>query len=108
MADTPAYRYKLRHVHRSQGRLWLMWPRSLPISWEIALDEISYSTNYLGNGAPVWSVSEVLHVTPGQEFPVRCRSLVEKGERRIDTLRSDAERAGAQSRTDLRKQANDN
>src|SRR5436190_228673 len=51
-----------------QGRLWLLWPTILANRWETALMKYRISTNYTGDGPPLWSVNEILHVTPGEEF----------------------------------------
>src|SRR5687768_12258276 len=69
MADTPNYPdTNCAMFIDPQGRLWLMWPTILANLWETALMKYRISTNYLGEGPPVWSVNEVMHVTPGQEF----------------------------------------
>ena len=49
-------------------RLWLMWPTILANEWHTALMKYKIASDYRGDGAPRWDVSEVLHVTPGDEF----------------------------------------
>jgi hypothetical protein len=49
-------------------RLWLMWPTILANEWHTALMKYKIASNYSGSGTPRWEVSEVLHVTPGDEF----------------------------------------
>ena len=49
-------------------RLWLLWPTILANEWHTALMKYRISSDYLRDGPPRWDVSEVLHVTPGDEF----------------------------------------
>jgi predicted neuraminidase len=49
-------------------RLWLLWPTILANEWHTALMKYRISSDYQRDGAPRWDVSEVLHVTPGDEF----------------------------------------
>ena len=49
-------------------RLWLMWPTILANEWHTALMKYRIASDYSGSGSPRWEVSEVLHVTPGDEF----------------------------------------
>lgn len=51
-----------------QGRLWLLWPTILANKWESALMKYRISSVYTKDGCPKWDVSEVLHVTPGDDF----------------------------------------
>jgi predicted neuraminidase len=70
MADTPGYPdCNPAMFIDPRGRLWLLWPTILANTWESALMKYRISTNYLADGCPSWSTSEVLHVTPGEEFP---------------------------------------
>jgi predicted neuraminidase len=109
MADTPAYPdTNCAMFIDPQGRLWLMWPTILANLWESALMKYRISTNYLADGAPIWSVNEVLHITPGQEFADTVEAWLKKEEPRVDTLGSDALKERARNHiTDLRRQAND-
>jgi predicted neuraminidase len=52
-----------------QKRLWLLWPTILANEWHTALMKYKISSDYGGAGAPKWAANDVLHVTPGDEFP---------------------------------------
>jgi hypothetical protein len=66
------------------------------------------STNYLADGPPEWSVSEVLHITPGPEFVETVESWVKKKEAELNTgaLKLLKPRA-SEYLADIRKQAQD-
>jgi predicted neuraminidase len=49
-------------------RLWLLWPTILANEWHTALMKYKISSDYQRDGPPKWETSEVLHVTPGDEF----------------------------------------
>jgi predicted neuraminidase len=49
-------------------RLWLLWPTILANEWHTALMKYRIASDYPRGRAPIWEVSEVLHVTPGEEF----------------------------------------
>lgn len=69
MADTPGYPDTNPTMFVDpQRRLWLLWPTILANEWHTALMNYRISSDYRADGAPRWSVSEVLHVTPGDEF----------------------------------------
>ena len=51
-----------------QKRLWLLWPTILANEWHTALMKYRIASEYTRDGSPKWDVSEVLHVTPGDEF----------------------------------------
>src|SRR6476469_4404949 len=69
MADTPGYPDTNATMFIDpRQRLWLLWPTILANEWQTALMKYRFSSDYLGDGAPKWTVSEVLHVTPGDEF----------------------------------------
>ena len=69
MADTPGYPdTNATMVLDPKRRLWLLWPTILANEWPTALMKYRISSEYGGDGAPRWDVSEVLHVTPGDEF----------------------------------------
>lgn len=69
MADTPGYPdTNCTMFIDPQGKLWLMWPTILANEWHTALMKYKISSRYQGEGSPVWETSEVMHVTPGQEF----------------------------------------
>ena len=70
-----------------QGRLWLLWPTILANRWESALMKYNISTNYFGDGPPVWSTHEVLHVTPGAKFIETVDAWVKKKEAEVKSGR---------------------
>ena len=68
LADTPGYPDTNATMFLDpQKRLWLLWPTILANEWHTALMKYKISSDYQG-GAIRWDVSEVLHVTPGDEF----------------------------------------
>jgi predicted neuraminidase len=109
MADTPDYPdTNCAMFIDPQGRLWLMWPTILANRWETALMKYRISTNYAGAGAPVWSVNEVMHVTPGQEFADTVDAWLKKEEPRMDGLQNEALKERARNHVaDIRRQANE-
>lgn len=69
MADTPGYPdTNCTMFIDPRGRLWLMWPTILANEWHTALMKYKISDQYQANGVPIWKISEVMHITPGQEF----------------------------------------
>src|SRR6185503_13521191 len=69
MADTPGYPDTNATMFIDpKERLWLLWPAILANEWHTALMKYKISSDYQRDGAPRWDVSEVLHVTPGDEF----------------------------------------
>ena len=69
MADTPAYPDTNPTMFIDpKKRLWLLWPTILANEWHTALMKYKVASDYLGDGAPRWETSEVLHVTPGDDF----------------------------------------
>ena len=69
MADTPGYPDTNATMFLDpRRRLWLLWPTILANEWHTALMKYRIASDYGGGGAPRWEVSEVLHVTPGDEF----------------------------------------
>lgn len=69
LADTPGYPDTNATMFIDpHKRLWLMWPTILANEWHTALMKYRISSDYQRDGAPRWEVSEVLHVTPGDEF----------------------------------------
>jgi len=61
-----------------RGRLWLLWPTILANEWHTALMKYRIASDYRPGGAPRWDVSEVLHVTPGDEFAKTVNSEVDR------------------------------
>lgn len=84
MADTPEYPDTNCCLFIDpQQRLWLLWPTILANTWESALMKYRIASDYAGDGAPKWEVSEVMHVTPGpgfetavSEFAARSRAAL--------------------------------
>src|SRR5690349_14929599 len=109
MADTPGYPdTNCAMFIDPQGRLWLLWPTILANRWESALMKYRISTNYLAEGAPVWNVNEVLHITPGQEFGDVVDAWLKKEEPRVDTLGTEALKERARNYfSEVRRQAHD-
>ncbi len=109
MADTPVYPdTNCAMVIDPQGRLWLFWPTILANRWESALMKYRVSTNYDGEGCPVWNVNEVMHVTPGLEFKTAVEDWLVKAEARCkDFDPSQWEEVGRGYLADLRRMAND-
>jgi predicted neuraminidase len=69
MADAPGYPDTNATMFIDpRQRLWLLWPTILANEWHTALMKYKVSSNYQGDGPPAWDISEVLHVTPGNEF----------------------------------------
>jgi predicted neuraminidase len=69
LADTPGYPDTNATMFIDpRQRLWLLWPTILANEWHTALMKYRISSDYLRDGPPRWDVSEVLHVTPGDEF----------------------------------------
>jgi predicted neuraminidase len=70
MADTPGYPDTNATMFLDpRQRLWLLWPTILANEWHTALMKYKISTDYRGDGAPRWAMNDVLHITPGEEFP---------------------------------------
>jgi predicted neuraminidase len=79
MADTPGYPdTNCCMFIDPAGRLWLMWPTILANTWESALMKYRISADYLSDGPPKWSVHEVMHVTPGEEFVAAVNAFAER------------------------------
>lgn len=83
MADTPGYPdTNCTMFIDPQGRLWLMWPTILANEWHTALMKYKISDHYQSAGAPVWKISEVMHITPGQEFVDTVNRTLDEWEKR--------------------------
>lgn len=79
LADTPGYPDTNATLFLDpKKRLWLMWPTILANEWHTALMKYKIASNYKGDGAPRWDVSEVLHVTPGDEFSATVNREVDR------------------------------
>ncbi len=69
LADTPGYPDTNATMFLDpRHRLWLLWPTILANEWHTALMKYKIASRYGGPGAPAWEASEVLHITPGDEF----------------------------------------
>jgi len=69
MADTPGYPDTNATMFLDpRKRLWLLWPTILANEWHTALMKYKIASDFGSDGAPRWEVSDVLHVTPGEEF----------------------------------------
>jgi predicted neuraminidase len=101
MADTPGYPDTNATMFIDpRQRLWLLWPTILANEWQTALMKYRISSDYRADGAPHWEVSEVLHVTPGDEFKTTVdreldrltagRVLAPAEQQYVDKLRKDA------------------
>ncbi len=75
MADTPGFPdTNCCMIIDPEERLWLFWPTIQANLWESALLNYKISTDYqTPNKPPVWSVSKVLHMKPGESFPTVVR-----------------------------------
>jgi len=94
MADTPGYPDTNPCMFFDpQNRLWLLWPTILANQWESALMKYRISTNYTGDGTPVWSVNEVLHITPDEKFVTSTEAWLNKVEANIEKFDAAEERA---------------
>src|SRR5918997_4759685 len=81
MADTPGYPDTNATMFLDpKKRLWLMWPTILANEWHTALMKYKIASDYSGEGAPKWDVSEVMHVTPGDEFAAVVNRELDKFE----------------------------
>ena len=69
LADTPGYPDTNATMFIDpRQRLWLLWPTILANEWHTAMMKYKLSSDYVREGPPRWDISEVLHVTPGDEF----------------------------------------
>ena len=79
LADTPGYPDTNPTMFLDpRQRLWLMWPAILANEWHTALMKYQIASDYAADGPPRWEVSEVLHVTPGDEFAATVDREVER------------------------------
>ncbi|MEK7834343.1 MAG: exo-alpha-sialidase [Acidobacteriota bacterium] len=97
MADTPGYPdTNCTMFIDPQGRLWLMWPTIMANEWHTALMKYKISNQYQTAGAPIWKTSEVMHVTPGQEFVDAVNRTMDEWEKQ-QTLSPEAPRETIQA-----------
>ena len=79
MADTPDYPdTNCAMIIDPQGRLWLFYPTILANLWESALMKFHVSSDYRRAGSPRWERTEVLHVTPGEDFAKATLTYLDK------------------------------
>ena len=79
MADTPGYPDTNSTMFVDpMKRLWLMWPTILANEWQTALMKYRIASSFGPGGIPKWDVSEVLHVTPGDEFASTVNAEVDR------------------------------
>ena len=106
MADTPGYPDTNCTIFIDpQQRLWLLWPTILANEWHTALMKYRISTNYKGPGAPQWATSEVMHITPGQEFVDEVARVMLEWERRIPEQPKEQQDRMRRHISDVRQQA---
>ncbi len=79
MADTPGYPDTNSTMFVDpMKRLWLLWPTILANEWQTALMKYRIASSFGPDGTPKWDVSEVLHVTPGDEFATTVNAEVDR------------------------------
>src|SRR5262245_47487852 len=107
MADTPGYPDTNSTMFVDPDkRLWLLWPTILANEWQTALMKYKVASSFDAAGKPQWNRSDVLHVTPGDEFArtvnVELDRMIASGE--VDKAADGGER-GRQYFDRLRKDA---
>jgi predicted neuraminidase len=109
MADTPEYPdTNCAMFIDPKGRLWLMWPTILANRWETALMKYLISTNYMNEGPIEWSISEVLHVTPGEDFVKGVDEWVAKEELKLKEMAAGVSKVRAAAHfEEVKRQAHD-
>ena len=76
-----------------------MWPTILANEWHTALMKYKIASDYRGDGPPRWDVTDVMHVTPGDEFAATVNREVDRllasqpGRRATIALKAYADRA---------------
>jgi predicted neuraminidase len=108
MADTPGYPdTNCCMFIDPQRRLWLMWPTILANRWETALMKYRIASDYRADGPPKWDVSEVMHVTPGDDFATAVEAFVKEIEARAANIPGVPSQLVGEYAGSLRTQAND-
>ncbi len=96
MADTPGYPdTNCTMFIDPQNRLWLLWPTILANEWETALMKYRIASSYDADGPPRWTVSEVMHITPGPEF----ETTVNRATAEFETAQGSVQQTPEQSAT---------
>jgi predicted neuraminidase len=85
-------------------RVWLLWPTILANEWHTALMKYKIASEYGRGRAPRWEVSEVLHVTPGDEF---ARTVNAEADRFLASIPSGGDNQGRTYLERLKKDAAD-
>lgn len=66
----------------TRGKLWLMWYTVLANQWESSLPKYRISSNFEGDGAPIWEWQEVLHIKPGD----KTEQGIQEGDRFVEAI----------------------
>ncbi len=83
MADTPGYPDTNPCMFIDpESRLWLLWPTILANRWETALMKYRTTKHFDKNGCPQWETSEVLHLTPGEDFQAAVEGFLKEAQSR--------------------------
>jgi len=61
----------------SQQRLWLFWPIILANTWESCLTRLKVSSDYMGDGPPVWDREDTIFLKP-DDFSDEALELLEQ------------------------------
>ncbi len=61
----------------SQERLWLFWPIILANSWESCLTRLKVSSDYMGDGPPVWDRQDTIFLKP-DDFGEEASELLDQ------------------------------
>jgi predicted neuraminidase len=109
MADTPGYPdTNCAMFIDPQQRLWLLWPTILANEWHTALMKYRISTDYQKlDGAPRWSVNEVLHITPGAEFEQTVNAAVSEFEAQVKMMPEAQQKRARDYLEEIKKRAAD-
>lgn len=93
MADTPGYPDTNACLFIDlQRRLWLFWPTILANTWESALMKYRRSSDYAGDGPPLWEWQDVIHVTPGPGFDEALATFTARVRQELAASENDADK----------------
>jgi predicted neuraminidase len=109
LADTPGYPdTNCTMFIDPQQRLWLLWPTILANEWHTALMKYKISTDYQkSDGAPRWSVSEVMHITPGAEFEQTVNAAIAEFEPQVKLMPEAQQKRAHDYLEEIKKRAAD-
>jgi predicted neuraminidase len=108
MADTPDYPdTNCTMFIDPQQRLWLLWPTILANEWHTALMKYKISSDYLKEGPPRWSTSEVMHITPGPEFEQTVNAAVTEFEAQVKAMPETQQERASDYLAEIKKRAAD-